>query len=97
VKQFLLSLDIPSVLPVNWPSALVEGIITGQMHADTIEVNSHTAAPVQNLFLRHTYTLEQRELEEDGVWCRGSSPPAPRGIPTGSVPQCAGIHGLSLS
>jgi hypothetical protein len=44
MKQFLLSLDIPSILPVNWLSALAQGIHTAQMQANTIEVNSHTSA-----------------------------------------------------
>jgi hypothetical protein len=54
MKQFLSSLDIPSILPVDWPSALAQGSHTAQMQADTIEVNSHTSAKFVPLSHIHT-------------------------------------------
>jgi hypothetical protein len=67
-------LDIPSAYPVDWPTAMAQGIHTPQTQADIIEVNSHAGAqfvPPSHWDWKSTLTPEQRELEEDGVWRRG--------------------------
>ena len=67
-------LDIPSAYPVDWPTAMAQGIHTPQTQADIIEVNSHAGAqfvPPSHWDWKSTLTPEQRELEEDGAWRRG--------------------------
>lgn len=93
-------LDIPSVLPVDWPTAMAQGVHTAQTQADIIEVNSHAGAQFvppshgTGRLRSHRSRGSSRRTVFGGLT---SSLPAPRGIATGNVPQRAGIHGLSLS
>lgn len=73
-RREMIPLDIPSTLPVDWPTAVAEGVHTAQTQADIIEVNSHAVAqfvPPSHWDWKSTLTPEQRELEEDGSWRRG--------------------------
>jgi hypothetical protein len=70
---------------------MAQGIHTTQMQFNIIEANSHTSAqpvPLSHWDWKFTLTLEQR-LKEDHVWRHETA--------NGKVPQCVGIHVLSLS
>ena len=72
-RREMVPLDIPSALPVDWPTAMAQGISTSQTQADIIEVNSHAGAqfvPPSHWDWKSALTPEQRELEEDGIWRR---------------------------
>jgi len=72
-RREMIPLDIPSVLPLDWPTALAQGIHPPQTQADIIEVNSHAGAqfvPPSHWDWKSTLTPEQQQLEEDGTWRR---------------------------
>jgi hypothetical protein len=72
-RREMIPLDIPSALPVDWPTAFAQGIHPPQTQADIIEVNSHAGAqfvPPSHWDWKSTLTPEQRQLEEEGVWMR---------------------------
>lgn len=72
-RREVIPLVIPDDLPVDWPTALAQGINWGQTRADIIEVNSHAGAqfvPPSHWDWKSTLTPEQRLIEEDGTWRR---------------------------
>lgn len=78
-RREMIPLDIPSVLPVDWPTALAQGIHPPQTQADIIEVNLHAGAqfvPPSHWDWKSTLTPEQRLLEEDGAWRRNLLAPS---------------------
>ncbi|KAI9444668.1 hypothetical protein H4582DRAFT_1910428 [Lactarius indigo] len=78
-RREMIPLDIPSVLPLDWPTAIAQGIQPPQTQADIIEVNSHAGAqfvPPSHWDWKSTLTPEQRRLEEDGIWRRNLLAPS---------------------
>jgi len=72
-RREMIPLDIPSALPVDWPTAMAQNVHPPQTQADIIEVNSHAGAqfvPPSHWDWKSELTPEQRELEENGDWRR---------------------------
>ncbi|KAF8265775.1 hypothetical protein EI94DRAFT_1734777 [Lactarius quietus] len=72
-RREMIPLDIPSTLPVDWPTAIAQNIHPPQTQADIIEVNSHAGAqfvPPSHWDWMSELTPKQRVLEELGDWRR---------------------------